>query len=259
MAQKRKRRRLLKTIDETDNTLWVAAVVEVRAQNAWNVWVRIEWFYRPDELPGGRQPYHGRREVIKSPVQDIISAHTVAGHADVTHWEEMDDTKDSDGIDGLFWRQTFDPFTGKLSVSPTFVIVQLTLSKEPRQHCICKKPYNPDTTMFWCERCKVWEHEKCLADAIRKDYLKSKSSGGSTVKKPRKSLGKHIDISISANETTGEVTAYIDDKDREVNQESQDGTDQEVRIEDRVKDEPEQDNQKTTVSVKCLKCGAQLK
>src|SRR5271169_6396294 len=68
-----------KTIDETDNTLWVAAVVEVRAQNPWNVWARVEWFYRPAELPVGRQHYHGKREVIKSPVQDIISAHTVAG------------------------------------------------------------------------------------------------------------------------------------------------------------------------------------
>ena len=111
-----------KTIDETDNTLWVAEVVEVRAQNAWNVWVRIEWFYRPDELPGGRRPYHGRREVIRSPVQDIISAHTVAGHADVTHWDEMDDTKDSDGIDGLFWRQAFDPSTGKLSVKVPYTL-----------------------------------------------------------------------------------------------------------------------------------------
>jgi BAH domain len=107
-----------KTIDETDNTLWVAEVIEVRAQSPWNVWVRIEWFYRPDELPNGRQSYHGRREVIKSPVQDIISAHTVAGHADVTHWEEMDDTQDADGIDGLFWRQTFDPVSGKLGVKP---------------------------------------------------------------------------------------------------------------------------------------------
>jgi hypothetical protein len=105
-----------KTIDDTDNTLWVAHIIEVRAQNAWNVWVRIEWFYRPDELPGGRQPYHGRREVIKSPVQDIISAHTVAGHADVTQWEETDDNQDADGIDGLFWRQTFEPASGKLSV-----------------------------------------------------------------------------------------------------------------------------------------------
>ena len=109
-----------KTIDDTDNTLWVAAVVEVRAQNAWNVWVRIEWFYRPDELPGGRQPYHGKKEVIKSPVQDIISAHTVAGHADVTHWNETDDSQDADGIDGLFWRQTFDPASFKLSVQTRF-------------------------------------------------------------------------------------------------------------------------------------------
>jgi hypothetical protein len=116
-----------KTIDDTDKTLWVANVVEVRAQNAWNVWVRIEWFYRPDELPGGRQPYHGKREVIKSSVQDIISAHTVAGHADVTHWEEMDDAKDSDGIDGLFWRQTFDPYEGKLSVLALFRSFHKTL------------------------------------------------------------------------------------------------------------------------------------
>jgi BAH domain len=107
-----------KTIDETDNSLWVAQVVEVRAQNAWNVFARIEWFYRPDELPLGRQPYHGKREVIKSAVQDIISAHTVAGHADVTHWQEMDDNQDADGIDGLFWRQTYDPALNKLSVSP---------------------------------------------------------------------------------------------------------------------------------------------
>jgi hypothetical protein len=105
-----------KIIEDTDNTLWVAVINEIRAQNAWNVWVRIEWFYRPDELPGGRQPYHGRREVIKSPIQDIISAHTVAGHADVTQWEETDDNQDADGIDGLFWRQTFTPTSGKLSV-----------------------------------------------------------------------------------------------------------------------------------------------
>jgi hypothetical protein len=105
-----------KTIDETDKSLWVAEVIEVRAQSAWNVWVRVRWFYRPEELPGGRQPYHGRREIVKSSVEDVISAHSVAGHADVTHWEEMDDSMDADGIDGLFWRQTFDPVGNILSV-----------------------------------------------------------------------------------------------------------------------------------------------
>lgn len=111
--------------------------------------------------------------------------------------------------------------------------------------------------MFWCDRCKIWEHEKCLADAIRKDYLKLKPAAG-TGKKPLKSLGKRIDITIAANEATGEVTAYIGEKGRKVKEESQDGIDQKVKTVDNMKNE-DQDGVKTTIPVKCLKCGAQLK
>ena len=110
------------TIDETDCSLWVASIVEVRAETGWNVWLRVEWFYRPEELPHGRQPHHGKREIIKSKAQNIISAVTVAGSADVTYWDENDDSKDADGIDGLFWRQTFDPSTRKLSVRSLFLL-----------------------------------------------------------------------------------------------------------------------------------------
>jgi hypothetical protein len=110
----------VRTIDDTDRSLWVAEVIDVRAENEWNVWVRVCWFYRPEELPGGRQLHHGKREIIKSNVEDVISAHTVSGHANVTHWQEMDDTKDADGVDGLFWRQTFDPKKNILSVIPNF-------------------------------------------------------------------------------------------------------------------------------------------
>ena len=110
--------------------------------------------------------------------------------------------------------------------------------------------------MFWCDKCKIWEHEKCLADAIRRDYLKSNPLPN-TGKKVRKSLGKHIDISIATNEATGEVTAYIDDKDRKVKQELEDGSDTNVKTEDEAKSD--QDGFKTSIPVKCLKCGAQLK
>ena len=110
--------------------------------------------------------------------------------------------------------------------------------------------------MFWCDNCKVWEHEKCLADAIRKDYLKSNPLP-STGKKARKSLGKHIDITIATNEATGEVTACINDKERQVNQEYEDGSDTKVETEDKTKSD--QDGVKTSIPVKCLKCGTQLK
>jgi len=132
----------------------------------------------------------------------------------------------------------------------------LIFDKELRLHCICNKPYNPDTTMFWCDKCKIWEHEKCLADAIRKDYLKSNPSSGNQ-KKPRKSLGKNIDITIATDDTTGEVTAYINDKDRKVKKESRGGTDERVKEEGSVKVDLSGD--KSSIAVKCLKCGTQLK
>jgi hypothetical protein len=107
--------------------------------------------------------------------------------------------------------------------------------------------------MFWCDKCKIWEHEKCLADAIRKDYLKSNPLP-STSKKARKSLGKHIDITIATDEATGEVTAYIDDKEPNVKQELEDNS---VKTEDKA--QSDQGGLKTSIPVKCLKCGAQLK
>lgn len=100
---------------EIDTTFWVATVLEIRASSQHYVLVRIEWFYRPDCLPGGRQPYHGTREIIKSTREGIINAHSVAGPVEVIHWDEHD-RRDVSGTDGLFWRQTFNHSTGALSV-----------------------------------------------------------------------------------------------------------------------------------------------
>jgi hypothetical protein len=112
--------------------------------------------------------------------------------------------------------------------------------------------------MFWCDKCRIWEHEKCLTDSIRKDYIKSKL--GSASKKGRKSSGKSIYITISADDTTGEVTAYIDDKERKVKPETAAENETAANVSDeRVNVEPDEDGVKTSIPVKCLKCGAQLK
>ena len=100
---------------ESDTTFWVATVLEIRASSQLNVLVRVEWFYRPDCLPDGPQPYHGMREIIKSAREGIINAHSVSGPAKVTHWDE-NVTQDVSGTDGLFWRQTFNHSAGALSV-----------------------------------------------------------------------------------------------------------------------------------------------
>lgn len=55
---------------------WVARILEVRASDEHHVYARIFWMYSPDEIPpgtldgkrtvSGRQPYHGKNELIAS-------------------------------------------------------------------------------------------------------------------------------------------------------------------------------------------------
>lgn len=105
--------------------------------------------------------------------------------------------------------------------------------------------------MYWCDKCQIWEHEKCLADAIRKQYLKENPSvtGG---KKSRKPKGKNIDIKISAKDESGRVTAYIGKK--QTNQRVS-GVSKEEDVKVKTESSEEQDTVSAVVPVRCLKCG----
>lgn len=72
------------------------------------MYLRIYYLYKPEELPGGRQPHHGESELIASNHMDIIEALTVADKAEVVHWEEDPDRADWPMKDQWFWRQTYD-------------------------------------------------------------------------------------------------------------------------------------------------------
>ena len=86
---------------------WLAKVLEVRAGDASHVYLRVFWAYRPEDLPGGRQPHHGSCELIISNHMDIIEALTVQASASVIYWND-----DPDHLalpaDQLFYRQSFD-------------------------------------------------------------------------------------------------------------------------------------------------------
>ena len=103
------------TLEETDEQkFWVARVLEIRAIDEAHVYLRIYWLYWPDELPGGRQPYHGAKELIASNHMEIVDAMTVSGRAHVKHWLELDEDEE---LPDLFWRQKFDFPTQTLMVS----------------------------------------------------------------------------------------------------------------------------------------------
>ncbi|KKA27147.1 hypothetical protein TD95_000396 [Thielaviopsis punctulata] len=154
-AQSKKRPRI-----EPREYGWVGLILEIRARDENNVFLRLAWMYWPDDLPecritgggmiGGRQEYHGRCEVIGSNHMDIINAATVSALASVTHWTEFDGETHM----SLYWRQVLDVRTSELtSVQPI---------------CTCQRPDNPDKLTIGCpnDDCLTWNHAECVIDAI---------------------------------------------------------------------------------------------
>ena len=107
----------------------MAKILEIRAEDAEKVYARVAWMYRPEELPNGRQRYHGKHELIASNLSeltlgvaemrkltravDIIYTISVTEHAKVEPWTASGD----DGkLKDFYWRQGFDARTSELSV-----------------------------------------------------------------------------------------------------------------------------------------------
>ncbi len=188
---------------QRDN-MWVGRIQQAKAESAARVWLRVFWFYWPEELPMGAQHYHGRSELVLSNYTDIIDATTISGRADISHWDEFKDSEDDKSLNALYWRQTFD--VSKLGPKKKGGLSIV------RKHCICFKEYNPDKTMFRClySRCGVWNHRACLEEELRADlearlqkrslqgYLDRRSAAFEAEEKERmRSLGNTIAVGIA--------------------------------------------------------------
>ena len=141
--------------DERENN-YLAMVAEARAEERTNVYLRVMYAYWPEELPEGRQPYHGMKEVVMSNHMDIKDALTIVGKVEVVN---LDSSVES--VDSIYWRQTLDlskypPGKGK----PPGVLSKL------EKHCRCRQPINPDHTIYICRYCLFSSHDHCLIDDI---------------------------------------------------------------------------------------------
>jgi hypothetical protein len=147
---------------QRDN-MWVGRLQQAKADSAQKVWLRVFWLYWPEELPMGPQHYHGQSELVLSNYTDIIDATTISGPADISYWDEMKDGDEDKDLNALYWRQTFD--VSKMGPKQKGGLSVL------RKHCICRKEYNPDETMFKClnSACGIWNHLECLQNELRRD------------------------------------------------------------------------------------------
>ncbi|KAL9093875.1 MAG: hypothetical protein Q9165_003798 [Trypethelium subeluteriae] len=158
---------------------WKAHVLEIRAKDPQHVYLRVFWIYDPEELPGGRRPYHGEYELVPSNDMAIVDAMTVNGLVTLTKWNEYNDDEDPDtGTDenpGFYWRQTYNIHTRQLS--------------QLRQHCFCNKPSNPDNLLVQCTNkatCGRWLHSECLKEKAVEKAIDQIPSGPTTEPTPSK-------------------------------------------------------------------------
>jgi len=108
--------------------------------------------------------------------------------------------------------------------------------------------------MYWCDKCQIWEHEKCLVNAIRKQYLKENPPATSG-KRPRQSKGKNIEITISARDESGGVAAHIGKNRRRPRVSGGPVTQEEDTVRVETESSQEQDTVNDVMPVRCLKCG----
>jgi hypothetical protein len=133
----------------------IGRIEDVRVDNTGKIYTRIRYAYWPEELPQGRQSYHGIAEVIWSNHMDIKEIHTISRKVDVVH---IDDSVE--GVNELYWRQTLDitKFSSKKSGTRPGVLSKL------RTYCRCDRPWNPDKRMY-IYSCGFAHHEECLMEA----------------------------------------------------------------------------------------------
>jgi len=144
----------LTKVDESK--FWIARILEVKAADEFHVYLRIYWMYRPEDLEGGKQWYHGANEVVNSNHMDVVDAMTVIGRAQVGHWLEKDEEEE---LPMLYWRQIYDYMSKTVG--------------EVRKHCRCQRYYNPDRKLYGCSNptCGKWLHEECLIEEVKKKVL----------------------------------------------------------------------------------------
>ncbi|EXJ88251.1 hypothetical protein A1O1_05181 [Capronia coronata CBS 617.96] len=155
---------------------WVGLIAEFRAESHAKVFARVFWFYWPEELPMGRQPYHGKHELILSNYTDIIEAHSIASHAEMSTWDENDDSNQLMLLE-RYWRQTLD--VTKLRPNPAKAANALS---KLRKYCICGGYDNPNVDMYQCRTvgCGMWNHEECLVKDLEERAWEQLKQGSLT-------------------------------------------------------------------------------
>ncbi|MEW5307783.1 MAG: hypothetical protein WDW38_010518 [Sanguina aurantia] len=120
--------------------------------------VVVTWYYAPEEVVGGRKPFHGSQELLHSDHEDTISVKSLMERINVHTLEEYQK------LDEILEHDYFSRFFYK-AVTREFVPDQVPVV------CHCEQPYNPDIECVQCDGCTEWYHTECLTPKARADIV----------------------------------------------------------------------------------------
>lgn len=82
--------------------------------------VTVEWFYRPEDIKGGRREYHGKDELLRSDHTDDVHIKTVFDECvvffSVDEYKEMRDQLEDPVMDFFIAREFYDCVAEKITV-----------------------------------------------------------------------------------------------------------------------------------------------
>jgi hypothetical protein len=172
---------------------YVAEIQGIQFDKKGLLHVRCGWYFRPEDLDGGRKMWHGQQELFRSeltgpqptallsnesplaaaapeadpacrmvaadlnPIESIMQRVEVV---DLETYKRMaTSAKDKARSDVLHYSRfsydmkTRQPKEAEVKNTPTF--------------CTCKQPENPDRLMVCCESCDAWFHGGALLSVVR--------------------------------------------------------------------------------------------
>ncbi|KAJ6562461.1 hypothetical protein B0H19DRAFT_1144620 [Mycena capillaripes] len=164
---------------------WIGKILDVRANNPNDVWVRVHWFYSARDAAGVDRtfdPSHcGKYERLQSNHVDCVSSSAFDGLAPVKHYDETNLNQEPILPNEFYYRYTIH--ISDKSISPT-----------PRATCDCNCLYNPSDTaensvMHFCPQpaCRKYYHRGCISSkgtitpCDRTDFLLSDPDTGAAL------------------------------------------------------------------------------
>jgi len=111
------------------------------------------WYYKPEDVIGGRQSWHGEKELFAQPITGLTNKNPIDSIEGACRVHTLDEYErlEEIGENDYFWRFEYNPLK-KGTFKPDQVPV----------YCVCELPYNPDKPMIECAICKEWFHWECV-------------------------------------------------------------------------------------------------